>query len=122
MSPPRVVLAFFFLVSALGACHRDRCLSVCQQRQKELRCQPSESCKTTCDQLHEATPCSAVMHAWEACIVSLPTPQWECNVRGQPVPKETACTDARAQVVACISKFPQWPLPKPSPAAAPPKN
>jgi hypothetical protein len=115
MSASRIVVAFFFLVPALGACHRDRCLSVCEQRQKELGCKPerpAESCKATCDQLHEASPCSAAMRGWEACIVSLPPNQWECSNRGQPVPRETACLDARAGVVSCISKFPEWPPPK----------
>lgn len=115
-SPPsRIVLALFFLLPALGACHRDRCLSVCEQRQKELGCKaerPAESCKTTCDQLHEASPCSAAMLGWEACIVSLAPSQWECGNTGQPVPRETACQDARAGVVKCISKFPEWPPPK----------
>jgi hypothetical protein len=111
MSASRIVLAFACALS-LAACHRDRCLSVCQQRQKELRCQPRETCKATCDQLHEASPCAAEMRGWEDCIVSLPTHQWECNAVGQPVPQETACTEARGKVVTCISKFPQWPLPK----------
>jgi hypothetical protein len=111
MFAPRIVLAFSFVLS-LGACHRDRCLSVCEQREKELRCVPSESCKTTCSQLHEESPCSPAMRDWEACIVSLPTSQWECNGRGQPVPRDTACPDARTKVFTCISKYPQWPLPK----------
>src|SRR5579872_3317120 len=119
MPGSRVVVTLLLLVLTLGACHRDRCLSTCQQRQKELRCMPSKSCKTTCDQLHEASPCSAEMHGWEACIVSLPTDHWECNVAGEPVPQETACTDARAKVIACISKFPQWPLPALPPKALP---
>jgi hypothetical protein len=112
MFAPRIVLAFFFLVPALGACHRDRCQSVCEQREKELRCNPTKSCKETCDQLHESSACDAAFRAWEDCIVQLPTNQWECGIRGQPVPRETACTDARAKVGACISKFPQWPPPK----------
>ena len=111
MSPSRIVLAFFLLVPALGACHRDRCLSVCQQREKELGCTPSESCKETCGQLHEASgsPCDAEFRGWEGCIVNLPKDQWECGIRGQPVPRETACHDARVKVMACITKFPQWP-------------
>jgi hypothetical protein len=114
MSASRFVLAFTFLIS-LGACHRDRCLSVCQQREKDLGCRPEtveRGCKATCDQLHEESPCSPAMKGWEACIVSLPAGDWECNPAGQPVPKDTACQDARSKVVACISKFPQWPLPK----------
>jgi hypothetical protein len=110
--PSRIALAFVFALS-LSACHRNnRCQSVCEQRQKELRCNPSESCKATCDELHEESPCSAAMRGWEACLVSLPVEQWECDVKGQPAPKNTACTDARANVIACISKYPQWPLPK----------
>jgi hypothetical protein len=112
MFASRIVLAFFILVPALGACHRDRCLSVCQQREKELGCKPSESCKATCAQLHEASACAAEFRGWEDCIVELPTHQWECGIRGQPVPRETTCTDARAKVMACISKFPQGPPPK----------
>src|SRR5579863_10679359 len=109
MSASRIVFAFLFLLPALGACHRDRCRLVCERRQKELGCKPSQSCKTTCDQLHEASPCSAAMRGWEDCLVSLPTNQWECNEVGQAVPRDTACTGARASVVACISKFPQCP-------------
>jgi hypothetical protein len=108
----RIVLACVLLVSSLGACHRDRCLSVCEQRQKELRCKPKESCKATCDELREPSPCLAAMRGWGDCIVSLPTDGWECNEASQLVPRETACQEARGQVVSCISKFPQWPLPK----------
>jgi hypothetical protein len=111
MLTSRIVLACAFVLS-LGACHRDRCLAVCEQRQKELKCNPKDSCKATCDQLHEESPCSAAMRGWEECIVSLPVDQWECNVAGQPVPKDAACTEARGKVVTCISKYPQWPLPK----------
>jgi hypothetical protein len=109
MSPSRIVVAFTLALS-LGACHR--CQSVCEQRQKELGCTPRITCKATCDELHEATPCSAAMRGWEDCLVSLPANQWECNMEGQAVPKETACTGARANVVTCISKFPSWPPPK----------
>ena len=59
-----------------------------------------------------ASPCSAAMRGWEDCIVALPTDQWECNVVGKPVPKDRACTEARANVISCISWFPQWPPPK----------
>jgi hypothetical protein len=111
MRTPRMVLALAMVLS-LGACHRNRCLSVCEQRQKELKCSPSESCKATCDQLHEESPCSAAMRGWEDCIVALPTNQWECNLKGQPVPKDSACTDARSKVFTCITKFPEWPPPK----------
>jgi hypothetical protein len=117
MSASRIVLVLAFVFSA-GACHRDRCLAVCQQREKELGCKVEKSekgersCKTTCDELHEESPCSAQMRGWEACIVSLSASEWECSGVGQPVPKDTACQDTRAKVVDCISKFPQWPLPK----------
>ena len=100
------VLAFAFVFS-LGACHRDRCLSVCQQREKELGCVPSESCKATCTQLHQASPCAAEFRGWEDCIVRLPTDQWECGIRGQPVPRDKTCPDARAKVMACITQHPQ---------------
>jgi hypothetical protein len=113
MFASRIVLAVTLALS-LAACHHDRCLSVCQQREKELDCKPEtpeRSCKATCDDLHKETPCSAAMRGWEACLVSLPANQWECNPAGQPVPKERACTDARAKVIDCITKFPQWPLP-----------
>jgi hypothetical protein len=122
MPASKVVLALFLLAPALGACHRDRCLSECAQRQKELRCEPRHGCKETCDELRESTPCSAAMRGWGDCIMALPTSGWECNQASQLVPKETSCTDARAKVVACISKFPQWPPPKPSPAATPPRH
>jgi hypothetical protein len=111
MSLSRIVLAFVFVLS-LGACHRNRCQSVCEQRQKELKCNPRKTCKATCDELHEASPCSAAMRGWEECLISLPANQWECNMEGQPVPKEGACNEARGQVVGCISKFPEWPPPK----------
>lgn len=112
MFASRIVLALFFLAPALGACHRNRCQSVCEQRQKELGCTPPKTCKALCDELHEASPCSAPLRGWEDCLVSLPANQWECNPAGQAVPRETACTDARAKVVNCISKFPEWPPPK----------
>jgi hypothetical protein len=108
MLAARIVLAFAFVLS-LGACHRDRCLSICQRREKELGCKPetvNRSCKATCDELHKESPCSAAMRGWETCVVSLPIDQWECNNAGQPVPKETACQAARAEVISCISKFP----------------
>jgi len=108
MSASRIVLAVTFALS-LGACHRDRCLSLCEQRQKELGCNPEvpqRGCKATCDELHKETPCSAVMRGWEACLMSLPADQWECNPAGTPVPKETVCQDARAKVINCITKFP----------------
>jgi hypothetical protein len=113
MSASRIVLAFAFVLS-LGACHRDRCLSICQQREKELGCvpdSPRRTCKVTCEDLHKETPCSAAMRVWEACLLPLPANQWECNPAGQAVPKETACTDARAGVIGCITQYPSWPLP-----------
>src|SRR5258708_34770145 len=99
MSASRVALAFVFVLS-LGACHRDRCLSACERQQKELRCKPRQSCKATCDELREPSPCLAAMRGWENCIVSLPTDGWECNQASQLVPKETACQEARGQVVS----------------------
>jgi hypothetical protein len=111
MFAPRIVLTLVLALS-LGACHRDRCLSVCEQRQKELGCNPVKTCKQTCDELHEPSVCDPAFHAWEDCMVKLPADQWECGIRGQPVPKEKACKDARVQVMSCISKYPEWPLPK----------
>jgi hypothetical protein len=52
------------------------------------------------------------MRGWEDCLMTLPADQWECNMEGNPVPKDAACTKARADVVNCISKFPEWPPPK----------
>jgi hypothetical protein len=114
MSASRFVLAFAFVLS-LGACHRDRCLSMCQQHERELGCKPDSplrSCKVTCDDLHQETPCSAETKEWEACLMELPANQWECNPAGQPVPKEAGCQGVRDKVVRCISKFPEWPPPK----------
>jgi len=122
MSSSKLVLAIVTLASALalGACHRDRCLSTCEKLQKELQCKPRQSCKATCDELREPSPCATEMRAWGDCIVALPTSGWECNEASQLVPKGSSCTDVRNKVFACISKFPEWPPPKP--AAAPPKN
>ena len=118
MSASRFVLAFVFVLSfalSLGACRRDRCVPVCEQRQKELGCQPMESCKATCDKLHAPSPCAAELRGWQDCIVTLPTQQWHCDEGdGQPVPLPGACPDARSKVEACLAK-----VPNPSP---PPKN
>jgi hypothetical protein len=115
MSASRILLACAFLLS-LGACHRDRCLSVCQQREKELGCKPTphtrRTCKDTCDELHEASPCSEPMRAWEACLVTVPASAWECTEVGPPAPKDGECTKAKVGVIECIQKFPEWPPPK----------
>jgi hypothetical protein len=107
----RIVLAFVLLLSALGACHRDRCMSVCEQRQKDLKCEPRHGCKATCDEIRQETPCSTEMRGWGDCIIALPADGWECNQASQLVPKEASCTKVRDKLVSCISKFPEWPPP-----------
>ncbi|HVZ71811.1 MAG TPA: hypothetical protein VHJ20_05490 [Polyangia bacterium] len=107
------VFAVFVVALPMTACQKtDRCLSVCQQREKALGCVPetkSGTCKAMCDELHEQTPCSAAMRSWEDCLVALPVDQWMCNTAGSPAPKETACTTARAGVIDCISQNPPAP-------------
>jgi hypothetical protein len=117
MLAARIVVAFSLTLSlgvSLGACHRDRCVSVCEQRVKELGCSPGDSCKTTCDQLRSPSPCAAAFHGWEDCIVGLPASQWQCNEASLLTPKPGACAEARAKVQACLESPPT--------PAPPPKN
>ena len=101
------------LALSFGACHRDRCVPICEQRQKELGCQPRKSCKVTCDELHDpASPCAAEFKGWEACIMKLPADQWECDHGGQPAPKENTCPAERAKVELCRARTPGTPPPK----------
>jgi hypothetical protein len=101
-----LVLSLVFVLS-IGACRRDRCVSVCEQRQKELGCQPRKSCKVTCDELHDpSSPCAAEFRGWEACILKVPLNQWECGQDGQPSPLQSTCPDERSKVGLCMSKVP----------------
>ena len=124
MSASRIVLAFFF-VGARARRVSPRSLPVGVRAAAEgARMQAGEAGRelprrraTSCTRRRPARP---QMRGWEACLVSLPANQWQCSNTGQPVPQDAACQDARAGVVACISKFPEWPLPKAPPG--PPKN
>jgi hypothetical protein len=116
-APSRIVLSFvsvLVLALSLGACRRgDRCVPVCEQRAKELGCSSQGGgCKATCEQLHAPVPCAAAFRAWEACILNLPTNQWQCDEHsGEPIPKMDACPTERKNVEKCIE----------SPPAPPPK-
>jgi hypothetical protein len=90
------------LVMASG-CHRDRCVSVCEQRAKELHCPPSESCKETCDRMHTVRSCAKEYSAYERCFLDLPASQWQCYVNQQPIPDPAACPAQRHDLETCLS-------------------
>jgi hypothetical protein len=107
----RIVLCFAFALS-LGACRRgDRCVRVCEQRAKELKCSSQGGgCKATCNELHAPVPCAAAFRGWEACILNLPTDQWMCDeFAGEPTPKPAACPKERKAVEECIQSPPAPP-------------
>jgi hypothetical protein len=112
-----VTLVGAALVVAAVGCRRDRCVPVCEQRAKELHCASPESCKVTCDKLHNAPSCAAELKAFEACFVKLPLKDWTCDEEHQPVPHAWACPEERNHVVDCMQKAAPPPPAGPPPAA-----
>ncbi len=114
---PRIARGFALasvLTSVLASgCHRDRCVSTCEQRAKELHCPPHESCKATCDKLHAPPACGKEYKDYERCFLDLPPKEWFCY-DDQPVPSPAACPAQRHQVEACLSAAP--PPSEPAPA------
>jgi hypothetical protein len=104
------VLGAVLLLAAPG-CRRDRCVPVCEQRAKELKCETRESCKVTCDKLHNAPNCRAELKAFEACFVELPLKDWTCDEERQPVPHAWVCPEQRSRVEACMQKAAAGPPP-----------
>ena len=114
----RAVRAFssfvFLLVIAAGAtgCHKsDRCLSTCEERQKELGCHPQNDCKSSCAKLHAAQPCSAELKKFEDCFLPKPLSLWECDATGLPVVKREECLLERHLVMGCLETSAMPPTP-----------
>jgi hypothetical protein len=102
----RALLSFVvLLVVATGAtgCHRpDRCLSTCEERQKQLGCHPAVDCKTSCGKLHAAPSCQAELKNFEECFLAKPLDKWMCDTTGLPVVKEEECATERHIVMGCL--------------------
>jgi hypothetical protein len=109
-------LALGLAVASLAAsgCHRDRCISTCEQRAKELNCPPHESCKATCDKLHSPPVCGKEYKEYERCFLDLPASKWLCY-GDQPVPNPVECPAQRHTLETCLSAAP--PPSEPAPAA-----
>jgi hypothetical protein len=104
------VVAFFLLVAAAGACHRDRCVPICEQRAKELGCHPTDPCKTTCEKLHTAPTCKKELKAFEDCFTARPLAEWECDLGdGTPVVHPSVCPSERHAVMTCLESHPPGP-------------
>jgi hypothetical protein len=96
--------ALALVLCTLGGagCHRDRCVSICQQREKELGCHPREGCKAKCDQLHAAPRCVKELKTFEECFLAVESKNWMCDDEGLPVVQEHFCEKERYGVSACL--------------------
>lgn len=97
------------LAGGAAGCHRDRCVSVCEQREKELGCHPKEDCKTSCRKLHTAPTCRNELKRFEDCFLTKPVDKWECDHTGLPVTKADECLIERHLVMGCLEMGPQPP-------------
>jgi hypothetical protein len=98
--------ALTLVLSTLGAggCHRDRCVSICQKREKELGCSPREGCKAKCDQLHTAPRCAPELKTFEECFLAVDAKNWMCDEEGLPVVQLSFCQKERNAVGACLER------------------
>jgi hypothetical protein len=95
------------LATLAAGCRRDRCVSVCEQRVRELGCHPTDPCKTTCEKLHTAPTCRPELQVFERCFIVRPTKDWECDLGdGTPVVHADLCLPERQAVMACLTSHP----------------
>jgi hypothetical protein len=99
-------LAFVLFTLGTAACHRDRCVPICEKRAKELGCHPEEGCKVKCDQLHTAPRCAKELKAFEECFLAVEAKNWMCDNDGLPVVQLSSCSKERTAVSGCLEAPP----------------
>jgi hypothetical protein len=104
-----VTLAFVLFTVGAAGCHRNRCVPICEQREKELNCHPQESCKATCEQLHTATTCAKELKVFEDCFLAETPKHWTCDESGLPVVQIQFCSKERNAVSTCLENTPTTP-------------
>jgi hypothetical protein len=102
------------LVVAAGAagCHKDRCLTICLERQQSAGCGTRADCKASCTKLHTAPICQAELKKFEDCFLDVPKEQWICGADGLPVVPGTSCQSERGLVEMCFAHNAPVPPPK----------
>lgn len=105
MRAPRhlaALLLILTMVTGAAGCKRADCVSVCEAREKVLKCGQAQ-CKAKCDQLHNPPACKPELAKFEGCLLKEPIDHWFCDDSREPALKEDACPKERAVVMKCLS-------------------
>jgi hypothetical protein len=102
---PLAALLFLLMVTGAAGCKRADCVSVCEAREKALKCGRA-NCKAKCDQLHNPPACKPELAKFEACLLKEPADHWFCDEEYHPALKESACPAERLVIMKCLQSPP----------------
>jgi hypothetical protein len=105
-----LALALALAAAAAGGCRRADCVSICQERDKVLKCGQT-NCKDLCGKLHTSPVCGAELKKFEGCLLKQPLDKWECDDAREPALKSGVCMPERGAVMTCLQ---QQPTPAPA--------